>query len=162
VPPPPPPAPSPPSTSPSLARHGESANAFTPCLLVFYPPVEDPLRIGRWSAPRDTALAPVQPYGVQQSLRIGRGRAPAPAPLIPVPLEILASPVYFPLAAQELGAPIPTSNLAPPVLRLARRRVTHHSIHQQITLKKAMIIMLRKLSVVPSLSSLTNKRSSAT
>jgi hypothetical protein len=35
--------------------------------------------------------------------------------------------------------------------------VTHHSIHQQITLKKAMIIMLRKHSVVPSLSSLTNK-----
>jgi hypothetical protein len=41
-----------------------------------------------------------------------RGRH-APAPLAPVPLAILASPVYFPRRA-ELGAPIPTSNLAPP------------------------------------------------
>jgi hypothetical protein len=39
-------------------------------------------------------------------------------------------PLSISLAAQELGAPIPASNLAPPVLRLARRRMTHHSIHQ--------------------------------
>jgi hypothetical protein len=73
---------------------------------------------------RDTDPTPVQHVPLP-SLRIGQGSAPTPAPL-PSPARDPRLPMSISLAAQELGASIPASNLAPPVLRLASRCVTHY------------------------------------
>jgi hypothetical protein len=73
---------------------------------------------------RDTNPTPVQPMPLP-SLRIGQGSAPTTAPL-PSPAHDPLLPLSISLAVQELGASIPASNLAPPILRLAGRCVTHY------------------------------------